>query len=226
MERIADGARRPGRHRSQWSRRSRVTRTRRRSSRLGIGDASQGGTGVYTLTWTSTGGSALKTPVLYDILPYVGDVGVSGGQSAVPRDSEFAPTFAAIIGRAARQTSRSSTRRRPTLAARRCSPTNPSCVNDWSATPPADPATVKALRFASTATYPSGAGVRRVVPGQRAAAVRQRGRLEQRRRRRQRRLQRRGAAARRGPQGRSDGAGAAADADGRDHRLGLVGEPR
>jgi uncharacterized repeat protein (TIGR01451 family) len=123
----------------------------------GIGNAPQGGSGVYTLTWTSTGGSALKTPVLYDILPHVGDVGVSGGQSTVARDSQFAPTFAALAAALpANVTVQYSTSTNP------CRPevflTNPGCVNDWSATVPADPATVKALRFASTATYAPGTG--------------------------------------------------------------------
>ena len=34
---------------------------------------------------------------------------------------------------------------------------NPSCVNDWTTTEPADPTTVKALRFVSTGTYAPGA---------------------------------------------------------------------
>jgi uncharacterized repeat protein (TIGR01451 family) len=124
----------------------------------GIGDAAQGGSGTYALTWTSTGGSALKTPVLYDILPYVGDVGVSQGQSTVGRDSQFAPTFAAITGtlpaNVSVQYSTSTNPCRPEVFA---NASNPGCVDDWSSTEPSDPATVKALKFVSTATYAPGA---------------------------------------------------------------------
>ncbi len=124
----------------------------------GIGDASQGGSGVYTLTWSSTGGAALKTPVLYDILPYVGDTGVSGGQAGVARDSQFAPTFAAIVGtlpaNVTVQYSQSTNPCRPEVY-----PTQPAgCVNDWSTTEPTDPSTVKALKFVSTATYAPATG--------------------------------------------------------------------
>lgn len=73
------------------------------------------------------------------------------------RDSQFAPTFNSIVGTLpANVTVQYSTSNNP------CRPevfaTNPGCVNDWSPTVPADPATVRALKFASPATYASGTG--------------------------------------------------------------------
>ena len=64
----------------------------------GIGDASPSGSGIYTLQWSNTGGKILTDPVVYDILPYIGDTGVSEGQSTIPRGSQFAPVFTAILG--------------------------------------------------------------------------------------------------------------------------------
>jgi uncharacterized repeat protein (TIGR01451 family) len=120
----------------------------------GIGDASQGGSGTYTLTWSSTGGAALSDPVIYDILPYVGDVGVSQGQSTVARDSQFAPTFAAITGTLPTGvTVAYSTSTNPCRPEVYPNASNLTCVNDWTTTEPADPTTIKALRFVSTGTY-------------------------------------------------------------------------
>jgi uncharacterized repeat protein (TIGR01451 family) len=123
----------------------------------GIGDASQGGSGKYTLTWSSTGGASLSDPVIYDILPYVGDVGVSQGQSTVARDSQFAPTFAAItVPLPTGVTVAYSTSTNPCRPEVFPNASNPTCVNDWTTTEPADPTTVKALRFVSTGTYAPG----------------------------------------------------------------------
>jgi hypothetical protein len=65
---------------------------------LQIGDASGGGagTGTYVLTWSNVGSDTLDDPVIYDILPYVGDTGVSQGQQDVMRDSQFAPVFSTL----------------------------------------------------------------------------------------------------------------------------------
>ena len=94
--------------------------------------------------------------MIYDILPYVGDTGVSGGQSAVPRDTEFAPTFASIVGalppNVTVQYSQSTNPCRPEVYAGQPA----GCVNDWSATEPTDPSTVKALKFVATAVYQPG----------------------------------------------------------------------
>jgi uncharacterized repeat protein (TIGR01451 family) len=126
---------------------------------LGIGKASRGGTGVFTLVWANNGSAPLAHPVIYDILPHVGDTGVDQGQSGNPRGSEFATGFVEVIGAGALppgvsvEYSTSTNPCRPEV-----NPAASGCVEDWSASVPADPSTVKSLRFASTGTYAPGAG--------------------------------------------------------------------
>ena len=120
----------------------------------GIGDASPGGSGKYTLTWTNTGGKNLASPVVYDILPYVGDTGVSPGQAGVARGSQFAPIFTGIsAGLPAGVTvaySQSSNPCRPEVYPNAA---NSGCVNDWTTAAPTPLSLVKALRFTATGTY-------------------------------------------------------------------------
>jgi hypothetical protein len=123
---------------------------------LGVGNASNGGTGTYALQWTNVGSDSLDNEVIYDVLPHVGDTGVSGGQSGTNRGSEFAPVFTGIGNLPAGVTvsySQSENPCRPEVAA-----SNPSCVDDWTSTAPADLSTVKALRFFATNTYLAGNG--------------------------------------------------------------------
>jgi uncharacterized repeat protein (TIGR01451 family) len=120
----------------------------------GIGNASPGGSGAYTLTWTNTGGKNLTSPVVYDILPYVGDTGVSQGQASVARGSQFAPIFAGISGSLPSGVtvaySQSSNPCRPEVYPNAA---NPGCVNDWTTAAPTPLSLVKALRFTATGTY-------------------------------------------------------------------------
>lgn len=122
---------------------------------LGIGNASPAGFGLYKLTWSNVGSDRLNNTVIYDVLPYVGDTGVSAGQSAVARGSQFAPIFDAttVPPDVTVQYSESTNPCRPEVY-----PTDPSCVNDWSSTPPSPLSLVKALRYASSATYSSSQG--------------------------------------------------------------------
>lgn len=128
-----------------------------RKGALGIGQASRDGTGVFTLVWANNGSAPLAKPVIYDILPFVGDTGVDEGQSGNPRGSEFATEFVEVLSASSLPAGVSveySTSTNP------CRPeVNPGavgCVEDWSPAVPADPATVKALRFDSTANYAPG----------------------------------------------------------------------
>jgi hypothetical protein len=123
---------------------------------LGIGNASDGGTGSYVLDWTNVGSDTLNDEVIYDILPYIGDTGVSGGQATTARGSQFAPIFTGIGTLPAGVTvqySQSENPCRPEVFA-----VDPGCVNDWSPTAPADLSAVKAIRFASANSYAAGNG--------------------------------------------------------------------
>ena len=123
----------------------------------GIGDASPSGSGTYGLQWSSTGGKTLTDPVVYDILPYIGDTGVSEGQSATPRGSQFAPVFTGILGSlpsgVAVAYSTSTNPCRPEVYA---NADNPGCANDWTTTAPADLGQVKALRITATGPFSPG----------------------------------------------------------------------
>jgi len=120
----------------------------------GIGEASEAGSGVYTLTWTNTGGKDLTDPVIYDILPYIGDTGVSQGEAGTVRDSQFATSFADVSGSlpsgVAVAYSESTNPCRPEVYP---NASNPGCVDDWTTTPPSNLGLVKALRFTATGTY-------------------------------------------------------------------------
>lgn len=120
----------------------------------GIGNASEGGTATYTLRWSNTGGESLTDAVVYEILPFVGDTGVSQGESGTPRDSEFAPLFTGIVGSLPAgvtvQYSRSTNPCRDEVYP---DAANRGCVNDWTSTAPLLPATVRALRFTGAGPY-------------------------------------------------------------------------
>ena len=124
---------------------------------LGVGNASPGGTGTYRLNWNNVGSNTLGRPVIYDILSFVGDTGVSQGQSTVPRNSQFTTPFLGVGPLPAGVTVAYSAVENP------CRPEvypnrTDSCVDDWTTTLPADLGSVKALRFSSTNNYTSGNG--------------------------------------------------------------------
>jgi hypothetical protein len=122
---------------------------------LGIGDTTLGGLGTYVLNWSNVGNDTLATPVIYDILPYVGDTGVSQGQAGVARNSQFTPVFAGVGTLPTGVTVEYSQSTNPCRT--QVYPSAPACVNDWTATPPTDPTTVKALEFLDTTdSYPAG----------------------------------------------------------------------
>jgi len=125
---------------------------------LGIGDATLGGYGVYGLNWSNVGSDTLDNAVIYDILPYVGDTGVSQAQSGAQRDSQFVPAFDTVLG-----TLPAGVTVMYSESANPCRPQvypnadNAGCVNDWSSTDP-DPAAVTALEFLSSNSYLAGQG--------------------------------------------------------------------
>ena len=124
---------------------------------LGVGNASPGGTGTYRLNWSNVGSNTLGRPVIYDILSYVGDTGVSQGQVNVPRQSQFATPLVGVGPLPAGITVAYSAVENP------CRPEvyptrSDTCVDDWTTTAPADLGTVKALRFSAANDYTSGNG--------------------------------------------------------------------
>jgi len=118
------------------------------------------GTAAYGIHLTNTGAPSLDGLVLYDILPFVGDTGVSAAQATEQRGSQFTPTLARVDLAPAGVTisySASTNPCRPEVY-----PGQPAgCVNDWTT----DPATlggiaaVTALRITSTAPYATGEGI-------------------------------------------------------------------
>ncbi len=116
----------------------------------GVGKTTNGGDGEFTITWRNTGTDDLNNPVAYDILPYVGDTGISGGQSSAPRGSQFQPVFAGISHTDPGITVEYSESDNPCRS--EVFPTNPGCVNDWTATP-GNLAAVRSLKFIASGTY-------------------------------------------------------------------------
>lgn len=128
----------------------------------GVGSTTANGPGTFKLTWQNFGTTNLTEPVIYDILPYVGDTGVSGGQAGTARGSQFPTVFAggvnvttgALTGSSVPSSSQVevlySTSTNPCRPEVYANADNPSCVADWTSTPPSDLSTVKALEFVDT----------------------------------------------------------------------------
>jgi uncharacterized repeat protein (TIGR01451 family) len=118
-----------------------------------IGHSKPGGTAEYTLNWANIGGDALDEPVIYDILPYVGDTGVSESEAGTSRDSEFEVHFVSVGGLPTGMSVEYSESTNPCRS--EVYSANPGCVEDWTASAP-DPTAVRALRFISSETYQPG----------------------------------------------------------------------
>ncbi len=125
---------------------------------LGVGNASPGGTGTYRLNWNNVGSNTLGQPVIYDIISFVGDTGISRGQSGVARNSQFATPFLGVGALPSGVTVSYSASNNPCRPEVYANTNNPSCVDDWTTTVPADLGSVKALRFSSANNYSSGNG--------------------------------------------------------------------
>ncbi|MEP6481156.1 MAG: DUF11 domain-containing protein [Rhodoglobus sp.] len=118
-----------------------------------------GGVADYALNWQNTGAPTLQGVVLYDVLPHVGDTGVSAAQATEPRGSQFRPLLASVGAAPAGVTvaySASANACRPEVY-----PGQVACVNDWTT----DPATlgglanVMSIRLQSSAQYLTGQGL-------------------------------------------------------------------
>ncbi len=116
-----------------------------------------GGEATYAVTFTNSGQSNLTDPVIYDILPRLGDTDAT---STGPRNSQYAVRLLLIGTMTAGVTVEYSTASNP------CRPEvlppglNPGCVDDWSSTAPAPLSSATALRFIYPGTlFVAGGGI-------------------------------------------------------------------
>ena len=123
-----------------------------------VGNVSAGGgTATYRITWTNVGTGSLSDAVVYDVLPYVGDVGLSGSEASTPRGSDFATTFVSAGPLPAGVTIEYSGSTDPCR-----SEVNPAadatCTDDWTTDPDdlGGAASVRALRLRSVGPHVSG----------------------------------------------------------------------
>ncbi len=125
---------------------------------LGIGESSKLGSGLYQLDWANVGSDTMKDVYVYDILPHVGDTGVSQLQSLIQRGSEFRPTFVSANALNPNIDIEYSTSENPCRDQVFPNADNPGCVDDWTAIPPADLSSVAAVRFKAAGPFTFGQG--------------------------------------------------------------------
>lgn len=118
-----------------------------------------GGTATYRLEWTNKGALPLNNVTLYDLFPRAGDTGTLATTLNQSRNSSFQPILTSVGALPAGVSAYYSTSANPCRPEVLPDANNPGCVNDWSATPPADLATVLAMKFVSTQTYAYGASI-------------------------------------------------------------------
>jgi uncharacterized repeat protein (TIGR01451 family) len=108
------------------------------------GRTTRGGTADYRLIVRNLGNITMKNVVVYDILPHIGDKAVIGTQD---RLTAWRPNLLSTVSFVPND---------PNIKVYYSQQTNPcrpevyssaGCVNDWTLTPPADLATVQALKF-------------------------------------------------------------------------------
>lgn len=124
-----------------------------------------GGTAEFQINVQNIGGIGLENFVIYDILPHIGDTGLSETQIGNNRESAFDVTFTGLdmstlpTGAVVEySTSTNPCRNELTTGA---SPFPTGCINDWSTTIPSPIGDVKALRI----TFPSG-DIQEFIPGE------------------------------------------------------------
>ncbi|MBQ3359062.1 MAG: DUF11 domain-containing protein [Microbacterium sp.] len=104
-----------------------------------------GGAATYTVTFKNNGQSVLKNPVMYDLLPRIGDTRAS---STAPRGSAFAVALTSVAALPAGVTVAYSQATNP------CRPEvltpNAGCTDDWTTTAPGSLASVTALKLVYT----------------------------------------------------------------------------
>ncbi|MGN6501660.1 MAG: DUF7507 domain-containing protein, partial [Pseudolysinimonas sp.] len=106
-----------------------------------------GGEATYSVTFSNTGESVLEDPVVYDLLPRLGDTEAT---SLSGRDSQFAVSLLSVGSLPSGVTVQYST------AANPCRPevlaVNPGCDSTWTPVPPSPVSATTALRFSRAGT--------------------------------------------------------------------------
>lgn len=116
----------------------------------GIGKVSPtGGTATYTVTFANTGQSNLHDPVMYDLLPRVGDTEAT---STTVRGSSFPVTLTNVPAPPSGVTISYSTAVNPCRPEVLANASNPGCVDDWSTTAPTPLSDTTAIRIAYDGT--------------------------------------------------------------------------
>ena len=124
---------------------------------LGVGETSPLGNGSFNLRWNNVGSDTLSNPVVYDVLPHVGDAGVSAGQSGVDRLSAIAPTFVSASAGSG-VTIYYSTSSNPCRNEVYANASNTGCVDNWTTVVPSPASSVRALKFVASGQFVKGAG--------------------------------------------------------------------
>lgn len=116
------------------------------------------GEAVFGITWTNTGAPTLNGVVVYDVLPHIGDTGVSGDQAGEARGSEFRPIVSAPVEAPDGVTVSYSASQNPCRG--EVYPAQGACDDDWSTDPDAVGGleNVHALKYVSSESYQTGEG--------------------------------------------------------------------
>jgi hypothetical protein len=116
----------------------------------GVGKVSPvDGNATYVVTFTNTGQSNLHDPVMYDLLPRVGD---TDSTSTTPRGSQFAASLTGVTPPPVGVIVSYSTAINPCRPEVLANASNIGCVNDWTTTPPSPLSDTTALRFSYSGT--------------------------------------------------------------------------
>ncbi|MGN6125326.1 MAG: DUF7507 domain-containing protein, partial [Humibacter sp.] len=110
------------------------------------------------MTFTNTGSTNLVNPVMYDLLPAVGDTNTTNTNA---RNSEFGVSLTGVGPVPAGVTVSYSQAANPCRPEVLANASNPGCVNDWSTTAPSSLSSVTALEFSYNGTVfvPGGNGI-------------------------------------------------------------------
>ena len=133
----------------------------------GVGLVSPGSPAEYRITLRNAGNVDLTNLVAYDILPFVGDTGVSGTQLGAPRGSQWQPVLGGAVtpppgGTVEYSMSTNPCRGEVITQGGVLASGPPGCVNDWT-TSPLDFSAVRALRISLESTVLAGGESRSVI---------------------------------------------------------------